>query len=164
MFTFVDNHDVNRIASTLTNKNHLPLIFGLMYGMPGIPCVYYGSEWGAEGVKSNGSDADLRKSYEKPESNELTKLIGRLSEVRKNEKALQYGDYTMLVLTNHQYVFSRCVDDEKVIVAINAADYPFTANFEAVYEITTDRISGEEHDFTKENELKPYSVSFWKCK
>lgn len=164
MFTFVDNHDVNRIASTLTNKNHLPLIFGLMYGMPGIPCVYYGSEWGAEGVKSNGSDADLRKSYEKPESNELTRLIGKLSEVRKNEKALQYGDYTMLVLTNHQYVFSRCVDDEKVIVAINAADYPFTANFDAGCEMASDLISGEEHDFTKGNELKPYSVSFWKCK
>ncbi|HBV45912.1 MAG TPA: maltodextrin glucosidase, partial [Eubacterium sp.] len=46
LLTFVDNHDVSRIASTLTNKAHLPLIYALMFGMPGIPCIYYGSEWG----------------------------------------------------------------------------------------------------------------------
>ena len=45
---FVDNHDVTRVASILTNENHLPLIYALLFGMPGIPCVYYGSEWGAK--------------------------------------------------------------------------------------------------------------------
>ena len=54
LLSFVDNHDVTRVASILTNKNHLPLIYALAFGMPGIPCVYYGSEWGAEGRKEDG--------------------------------------------------------------------------------------------------------------
>ena len=49
MLSFVDNHDVTRVASILSDKNHLPLIYALMFGMPGIPCVYYGSEWGCLG-------------------------------------------------------------------------------------------------------------------
>ena len=44
LLSFVDNHDVTRVASILTNKNHLPLIYALAFGMPGIPCVYYGSD------------------------------------------------------------------------------------------------------------------------
>ncbi len=54
LLSFVDNHDVSRIATILGNKSHLPLIYALCFGMPGIPCVYYGSEWGAEGDKKNG--------------------------------------------------------------------------------------------------------------
>lgn len=47
LLSFVDNHDVSRIATILTNKNHIPLVYAIMFGMPGIPCIYYGSEWGA---------------------------------------------------------------------------------------------------------------------
>lgn len=49
LLSFVDNHDVTRVASILQNPAHLPLIYALLFGMPGIPCIYYGSEWGAEG-------------------------------------------------------------------------------------------------------------------
>lgn len=51
LLSFVDNHDVTRVASILSNENHLPLIYALAFGMPGIPCVYYGSEWGAKAKK-----------------------------------------------------------------------------------------------------------------
>ena len=71
LLTFVDNHDVTRIASMLQNKNHLPLIYALAFGMPGIPCVYYGSEWGAERRKEDGDQA-LRLSYDAPVENDLT--------------------------------------------------------------------------------------------
>ena len=54
LLSFVDNHDVTRVASILTNEKHLPLIYALMFGMPGIPCVYYGSEWGAKGEEKPG--------------------------------------------------------------------------------------------------------------
>ena len=49
LLSFVDNHDVSRIASVLQMPQHLPLIYALMFAMPGIPCVYYGSEVGREG-------------------------------------------------------------------------------------------------------------------
>ena len=41
LYTFVDNHDVTRVASILKVKEHLPLIYTLMFMMPGIPSVYY---------------------------------------------------------------------------------------------------------------------------
>lgn len=163
LLNFVDNHDVNRIASTLTNKEHLPLIFGLMCAMPGIPCIYYGSEWGAEGVKANGSDDDIRKSYDKPEWNELTEIVAACAKAAATEKALQYGDYTMLVLTNHQYVFRREFEGEKIIAAINASDSPYVAHFDAGCGKALDLISGEEHDFGGGSEMPPYSVAYWKC-
>ena len=163
LLTFVDNHDVNRIASTLTNKKHLSLIYGLMCSMPGIPCIYYGSEWGAEGVKANGSDNDIRKSYDTPEWNELTEVVAACAKAAATEKALQYGDYTMLVLTNHQYVFRREFERERIIVAINASDSPYVAHFDAGCGRAVDLVTGKDHDFGGGSELKPYSIAYWKC-
>lgn len=37
LLSFVDNHDVTRVASILTNEKHLPLIYALMFGMPESP-------------------------------------------------------------------------------------------------------------------------------
>lgn len=163
LLTFVDNHDVNRIASTLTNKKHLPLIYGLMCSMPGIPCIYYGSEWGAEGVKANGSDNDIRKSYDVPEWNELTEVVAACAKAAATEKALQYGDYTMLVLTNHQYVFRREFEGERIIVAINASDSPYVAHFDAGCGRAVDLVTGKDHDFGGGSEIQPYTIAYWKC-
>lgn len=163
LLTFVDNHDVNRIASTLTKKKHLPLIYGLMCSMPGIPCIYYGSEWGAEGVKANGSDNDIRKSYDVPEWNELTEVVAACAKAAATEKALQYGDYTMLVLTNHQYVFRREFEGERIIVAINASDSPYVAHFDAGCGRAVDLVTGKDHDFGGGSEIQPYTIAYWKC-
>lgn len=163
LFNFVDNHDVNRIASTLVNKEHLPLIYGLLMAMPGIPCIYYGSEWGVQGVKADGSDAQLRKCYEKPEVNELTKLIKSMAEAHKKSSALLYGEYDVLLLTNRQYIFHRTSQDERVIVAVNADGVPYTAHFNAGCGRAVDLITGKEHDFGGGSELMPYSVAYWKC-
>ena len=46
LVNFADNHDVSRLASILTEKRHLAPAYGVLFGMPGIPCLYYGSEWG----------------------------------------------------------------------------------------------------------------------
>ncbi len=161
LLSFVDNHDVSRIASVLTNSNHLPLIYALTYGMPGIPCVYYGSEWGATANKSEGDPA-LRVSFDAPISNELTEWIGKLSNAKKSSKALCYGDFKQIVLTNHQTIFERKCDGERVIVAINCSDQPYTAHFDAGCGMATDLITGEKHDFGGGSELPAYSAFFWK--
>ena len=131
--------------------------------MPGIPCIYYGSEWGAEGVKANGSDNDIRKSYDTPEWNELTETVAACVKAAATEKALQYGDYETLVLTNHQYVFRREFEGEKIIVAINASDNPYVAHFDAGCGRAVDLITGKEHDFGGGSEMQPYTVAYWKC-
>ena len=86
--TFADNHDVTRLASILTNKRHIPLAYGLLFGMPGIPCIYYGSEWGEEGTKSPDNDYALRPCFDAPKPNDLTDLIRRLIALRRESDAL----------------------------------------------------------------------------
>ena len=120
LLNFVDNHDVTRVASILSNERHLPLIYALMFGMPGIPCVYYGSEWGAKADKSQGDPA-LRPCFDAPEYNELTEFISKLAEAKKSSRELNYGDFTSVVLTNKQCIFKRTVDGECVYVCINAS-------------------------------------------
>ena len=161
MLSFVDNHDVTRIASNLSNEKHLPLIYALCFGMPGIPCVYYGSEWGAKAHKNEGDPA-LRACFEEPEWNELCEWIGKLAEAKKSSAALNYGDFRSVVLTNKQCIFERKCDSERVLVAINADSESYTAHFDAGCGTAVDLISGEGHDFGGGSELPPYSAFFWK--
>ena len=162
LMTFVDNHDVTRVASILSNEKHLPLIYAMAFGMPGIPCIYYGSEWGAKGNKSDGDPA-LRPSFEKPVENELTEYIGKLAAAKKGSKALNYGAFRSVVLTNKQCIFERKTDGERVLVAINADSEPYTAHFDAGCGMAVDLITGKKHDFGGGSELPPYSAFFWCC-
>lgn len=161
MLSFVDNHDVTRIASILTNEKHLPLVYALCFGMPGIPCVYYGSEWGAKAQKSDGDPA-LRACFDAPVYNDLSAWISRLAEAKKNSKALNYGSFRSVVLTNKQCIFERKTDEERVLVAINAEDQPYTAHFDAGCGQAVDLISGDAYDFGGGSELPPYSAFFWR--
>ena len=163
LLNFVDNHDVTRIASILTEPKHLPLVYTMLFGMPGIPCVYYGSEWGVKGNKSEGDPA-LRPAIDKPEWNELTDLIARLARAHRESKALQYGDIKVPVLTNRQCVLQRDYDGERVFVAVNADSQPFTAHFDAGFGMADDLANGGEHDFGGGSELAPYSYHIWRCK
>ena len=162
LLNFVDNHDVSRIASNLNNENHLPLIYALCFGMPGIPCVYYGSEWGAKASKSEGDPA-LRACFEQPQENDLTAWISRLSAAKKGSEALCYGSFRSVLLTNKQCIFERRTDSERVLIAINADSEAYTAHFDAGCGLAEDLITGATHDFGGGSELPPYSAYFWKC-
>lgn len=161
LLCFVDNHDVTRIASNLTNARHLPLIYAMTFGMPGIPCVYYGSEWGAEAHKSQGDPA-LRACFEEPVENALSAWISRLAEAKKQSKALNYGSFRSVVLTNKQCIFERKTEDERVMVAINADEEEYHAHFDAGCGMAVDLITGETHDFGGGSRLPGYSAYFWK--
>ncbi len=162
LLSFVDNHDVTRVASILNNEKHLPLIYALAFGMPGIPCVYYGSEWGAQGNKSDGDPA-LRACFPEPVENELSAFIGRLAEAKKHSRALNYGGFRSVVLTNKQCIFERAVDGERVLVAVNADGEDYTAYFDAGCGMAVDLITGKKHDFGGGSLLPAYSAAFWKC-
>lgn len=161
LLSFVDNHDVTRAASILNNEKHLPLLYAMCFGMPGIPCVYYGSEWGAKAEKSQGDPA-LRACFEEPLENELTVWISKLAEAKKNSAALNYGEFRSVVLTNKQCIFERKTDEERVLVAVNADSEPYVAHFDAGCGQAVDLISGALHDFGGGSELPPYSAYYWK--
>ncbi|MCR4596732.1 MAG: cyclomaltodextrinase [Lachnospiraceae bacterium] len=162
LLSFIDNHDVTRAASIINNPAHLPLTYALIYGMPGIPCVYYGSEWGEKADKSQGDPA-LRPCFDAPQWNELTDYIAHLSEAKKGSEALNYGGFRSVVLTNKQCIFERRTDNERVLVAINADSEPYTAHFDAGCGQAEDLITGNMHDFGGGSELAPYTAYFWKC-
>ncbi len=162
LLSFLDNHDVSRIATVLQDKNHLQPAWGLVFGMPGVPAIYYGSEWAMEGDKAQG-DAALRPALEKPQENELTAFIARLAKARRQSPALCHGGYRMVTLTNRQFIFERAAEGERVLVAINADSAPYTAHFDAGCGQAVDLITGQVHDFGGGSELAPYSVAFWKC-
>lgn len=161
MLSFVDNHDVTRVASILGNERHLPLIYALMFGMPGIPCVYYGSEWGAKARKEEGDPA-LRPCFTEPEWNELGEWIGRLSEAKKSSEALNYGAFRSVLLTNKQCIFERRTENERILVAINADGEDFTAHFDAGCGQAVDLLTGQTREFNGGCVLPGYSAFYWK--
>ena len=161
LFNFLDNHDVERIATRLTEPQHLVPAYGLLFGMPGVPSVYYGSEWGIQGRKSDGDQA-LRPAIETPEETELTDFIAHLAAARRQSPALCRGDFHILVMTNRQLIFEREAEGERVLVAINADSQPYTAHFNARAGRAADLITGKLHDFGGGSQLPPYSAAFWK--
>lgn len=161
LLSFVDNHDVTRIASVLQNPAHLPLVYALMFGMPGIPCIYYGSEWGARGEKKDGDPA-LRACFAMPQWNELTDKIAKMAQAEKISEALQYGDFRSVLLTNRQCIFERKSEHERVMVAINADENEYTAHFDAGCGQAQDLLTGQLHDFGGGSTLPPYSAAIWK--
>ena len=160
LLSFADNHDVTRIASILSDERNLPLVYTLVYTMPGIPCVYYGSEWGTKARKEEGDPA-LRVSFDKPEWNSLTDHIAKLSEIKKDSRALNYGGLRIVVLTNKQCIFERNSGDQRVMVAINMDDNPYTAHFNAGCGQAKELISGTIHDFGGGSTLQPKSSEIW---
>ncbi len=122
---FADNHDVDRVASTIRDKNLLVPLYTLLYTMPGFPTVYYGSEQGIEGKKAFGTDAPLRPPYEAicfSEDTPLFKTIAKLGNVRANCRALRYGAYRELFIKSEQFGFMRETQDEHAAVLLNCAE------------------------------------------
>lgn len=137
LYNFVDNHDVERIASKLWNKAHYKPVHVLLYTLPGVASIYYGSEFGIEGKKTYGTDAPLRPALKLSdfegalENNPWTKLIAALGKIRQSTPALSYGDYQELMLTNRQYAFARNYQGNSVVIAVNNDDNPVSLNLPA---------------------------------
>ena len=164
LMTFVDNHDVTRLASILKDKNHIPVAYGLLMGMPGIPCLYYGSEWAQEGMKAPDNDYALRPSFDAPLPNDLTEYIKKLISIRQSSDALCNGTYFNLVMQNHYLIFERCTDNEHVVVAINASQNTQTAHHNSLNGNYTELISEKELQLNGQLELPPYSIQYLKMK
>lgn len=134
LYTFVDNHDVERIYTKLSNKSHFIPVHIMLYTLPGIPSIYYGSEFGIEGKKERGSDDSLRPELQYEDykdavnTNAFTSFIASLGKIRQNTRALCYGDYKELELQTTYFAYQRRLDDEVVIVVVNNSDTAVTMN------------------------------------
>jgi glycosidase len=130
LYSFADNHDVDRVASLLNDETNLPLLYTMLFTMPGVPSIYYGSEWGIPGRKQGGDDGPLRPGIAWPVAEKdmpmpgLQDHIAHLASLRQEHAALQGTDYTQLHVANEQFAYLRGTADAPVLVAINAADGP----------------------------------------
>jgi glycosidase len=136
LYNFADNHDVDRVATQLSNPAHLFTLYTLLFTMPGVPSIYYGSEWGISGKKNNGDDRPLRPSLDltvTKRSNthpDLEKWIARLAHLRHDSDALKFGNYRQLFVSHKQFAFCRELPEELVVVVVNASDKTISLNLE----------------------------------
>jgi glycosidase len=133
LYSFLDNHDQPRIASNVKNPAHIKTLYALLFTLPGVPSVYYGSEWGIHGVKEHNSDSPLRPyidiSSPPHDPHGIAGYLNGLISLRNNHPALRYGSYRQIFLEYRRpYVFERSYEGEKVIVAVNIGDNEDTVN------------------------------------
>ena len=163
-YNFVDNHDVNRIASTLKDKNHLNNIYTLMYTMPGVPSIYYGSEFGIEGKRTQYSDIELRPCLDlnniENANYDLFNHIVKLGKVRLALEALKYGKFENVNIMNEKLVYKRKTDNQTVFIAFNLTNHDDRIGFNTECNSKlTDALTNEVFDVNGyfEVPMKPYS-------
>jgi len=162
---FLDNHDQPRIASAVDNPEFLNTLYALLFTLPGVPAIYYGSEWGLKGVKTEGSDEALRPyvDIENPpysEPQQLPDYLKRLISIRSQSEALKYGDYRQVSLAYRQpLVFERASSTERVFVAVNPENQAANVNLGAEWggELE-DLLTGNRFFGTEQITVEPFSA------
>lgn len=149
LYNFVDNHDVNRLASTLKAQEYLYNVYTILYTMPGVPSIYYGSEYGIKAVKGDKTDLPLRPSVDEIENyedknNELFDHIEKLGRIRVASEALKNGNYEQVIIKNEQYVFSRTSKNDKIYIVLNLSDKESYLDFNISFEEGKDLLSDKD--------------------
>ena len=77
-----------------------------------------------------------------------------MAEAHKTARLSAMATIKIPVLTNKQCIIEREFEGERVLVAINADDQPFTAHFDAGCGQAEELLTGTIHDFGGGSELK----------
>jgi glycosidase len=149
LYSFADNHDVNRVATLLHRSEDLASLYTLLYTIPGAPSIYYGSEWGITGDKEQANDEVLRPALDLPLAPKvvpqpwLAGFIARLSAIRQASAAIRHGDYTELHVAPEQFAFGRAAGSELAIIVVNAASATVDLDLKTAYDdgmVLTDQL------------------------
>ena len=130
LYNFVDNHDQDRVASRLGDSRLLYPLHILLFTMPGVPSIYYGSKWGLLGRRQRGDDSPVRPALELTAGPSvgaepaLAGIISRLASIRMELAALRHGSYRQLYVGHEQMAFTREADGEMVVVMLNSSERP----------------------------------------
>ena len=117
----LSSHDVARSLSVMGEDiASVKLANLLLLTFPGAPSIYYGDEVGLAG----GLDPDCRRSFPKEEDwdKDLLQVHKDLIALRHAYPALRIGEYKMLAAEGDCYVFSRILDKEMIVVAVNTGE------------------------------------------
>lgn len=135
LYTFVENHDVNRLIDKVKDPEHMKNIYLIAYTLPGIPSVYYGGEFRLHGVQANGSDDAIRPALSLADYEALAKkeeefvdFLAMLGRAKDELPALSVGSYEERLLTNRQFAYARVYEGQTVLVAANNDENPAQVN------------------------------------
>lgn len=166
LYNFADNHDVDRVASLLANPSHLYPLYLLLFSMPGVPSIYYGSEWGLEGKRTPESDSALRPDLDLgllqrgSAHPRLVDDISRLAAARQALPALRQGAYTQLFVAPEQFAFARHTESDYVAVLLNASDSPVAMEVRVPGHFTraVDVLNDQQHFPVQDGNLRAETV------
>jgi glycosidase len=136
--TFLDNHDMKEriryVDPTDATRYDDQVTMGIacLYSLPGVPCLYYGTEQGLHGY---GSDPAVREAlWGGPgfdPASAFYKALAAIASVRASVPALRYGRFYMRPIsgdgrsfgisqfTGGVLAFSRILSNSEIVVAAN---------------------------------------------
>ena len=161
LLSFADNHDVNRFASMIKDPENLYPAYALLYALPGIPCIYYGSEWAAAGKRSAFSDRKLRPEFKQPHPNGLTEQIAVLSQIRTSYRIFADGDFRLLYCSGEQMVFRRRNHKGQLTFALNISRKAAHIETDTEVQQGIDLIDHQIRRFDGTLDLPAHSAYFW---
>lgn len=118
----LDSHDVSRFLSLCGNDlRRLRLAEVFLFTMPGIPCVFYGDEFGISGT----DEENYRRSmpWNDPPC-DLRDFFRSLTGLRQEDEVLALGSWQSLCAEGQLYIYVRKLGDRAVTVALNAGCQP----------------------------------------
>ncbi len=131
LYTFVENHDVNRLINKVKDPAHMKNIYLIAYTLPGIPSIYYGGEFRLSGVQANGSDDAIRPALSlsdyavlSEKESDFVEFLAMLGRAKDELAALSIGKYEERLLTNRQFAYARVWNEQTVLVAANNDENP----------------------------------------
>jgi glycosidase len=130
LYNFTDNHDVDRVASSLRNKGHLFPLYGIFFCLPGIASLYYGSEYGLAGERTATSDRALRPCWNPAwasakdgvDAGALYDAVRNFIRIRKETPSLREGSCRQLHVSQEQFAFMREHGSGQALAAVNSAE------------------------------------------
>jgi cyclomaltodextrinase len=125
--TFVGNHDVTRIASRLSNPQHLAHALAIFLFCGGTPSIYAGDEQGFRGVKQEriGGDDDIRPAFPDapaalaPYGWSVYRLHQQLIGLRRRHAWLHGARTRIVHLSNNRLTFEASGAGERLMIALN---------------------------------------------
>ena len=116
-------------VSDTTAYKKLEMLHAFNFSIPGIPCIYYGDEYGSPG----GNDPDNRRMMKfaglSSEEKRLRSKVSELAALRRNSMALLYGTTTVPVANDTLLIIERKYFGHEAVAIFNKGDRPETFQF-----------------------------------
>ncbi len=161
LLTFADNHDTDRFASIIKDEKNLSCVYALLTALTGIPCIYYGSEWAAEGKKTPYSDRKVRPEFKHPRFSQLTGDIAAMFRMRSTYSIFREGDFHLLYISEKQMAFRRRSHRGQLTFAMNLSGSPAELKADPEVGQGLDLISRKTVRFSGSMHVPAHSACFW---